>query len=399
MPESVLAGIKVLDFTHYVAGPYCTKLLADYGAEVIKVERPGSGDPTRALGPFPGDNPHPEKSGLFLHLNTNKLGITLDIKTATGRAIASQLARESQIIVENFRPGMLASWGWGYDVLAKNNPRLVLTHISNFGQTGPYRDYKATELTAFALGSRMSLMGEADKPPVRYAGNMVQYLSGTQAAAATLVAFLGSLFHGTGQEVDVSIQEALLASVDNRLVFSDYSKEVPHRSDSAGAGYVYCGDGAVQFPVTGGAAPRHWNRLVDLLGMPGLREDPRFLTPALRTEHRNDIADIVRPWLLTQNKRDIAEAAQAMGVFSAPVLDIGEVVDDPHHNARGFFVEVEHPVAGRFRYPGAPFKLQEGPWAVQRPAPLLGQHNEEIYCQRLGYKQADLLNLRETGII
>lgn len=398
MAEQVLSNIRVLDLTHHIAGPYCTKLLADYGAEVIKVERPGSGDPARALGPFPADEPHPERSGIFLHLNTNKLGITLNLKTPTGVAILKRLAQDADIVVENFRPGALASLGLSYAVLAQGNPRLVLTHISNFGQTGPYRDYKATELTAFALGSRMSLMGEADKPPVRYAGNVVQYLAGTKAAAATMVAFFGALVHGIGQEVDVSIQEVLLSGVDNRLVFYDYTKEIPHRSDSAGAGYVTCADGHVQFPVAA-IQTRQWNRLVQLLGRPELKEDPRFLTPALRTQHRGDIEAIVRPWLMTQNKRDITTAAQAVGVFAGPVLDIGEVLEDPHHSERGYFVEIEHPVAGRLRYPGGAFKMQEGGWEVRCPAPLLGQHNQEIYCGRLGYSQADLVRLRALEVI
>ena len=142
-----------------------------------------------------------------------------------------------------------------------------------------------------------------------------------------------------------------------------------------------------------------WNRLVQLLEMPELAEDPRFLTPALRTQNQSDIAEIVLPWLMTQKKRDIADKSQALGFNAAPVLDIGEVVEDPHHNERGFFVEVEHPVAGRFRYPGAPFKLQEGGWEVRSPAPLLGQHNQEIYSDRLGYGKEDLVGLRSLGVI
>ena len=398
MAEQVLTGVKVLDLTHHIAGPYCSKLFADYGAEVIKVEQPGGGDPARAEGPFPGDVPHPEKSGLFLHLNTNKLGITLNLKNPAGVEIFKRLAQEADIVVENFRPGVLASMGLSYEVLAEHNSRLVLTHISNFGQTGPYRDYKATELTAFGIASRMSRQGQEDKPPVRYADNVVQYLAGCKAASATAIAFFGAQFHSMGQEVDVSIQEVLAGATDAGLTSYGYSGQVPHRADSPAEAFVNCADGVVQFRVAGGN-PRMWHRMVQLLEMPELEEDPRFLTPALRTQNRSDLADIVLPWLMTQKKRDIAEKAQALGLNAAPVLDIGEVAEDSHNKERGFFVEVDHPIAGRFRYPGAPFKLQEGGWEVRYPAPLLGQHNQDIYCHRLGYSKEDLVRLRASGVI
>ena len=398
MADQVLSGVRVLDATHHIAGPYCTKLFADYGAEVIKVERPRSGDAARADGPFPGDVPHPEKSGLFLHLNTNKLGITLNLKSAPGVEIFKRLAQEADIVVENFRPGVLASMGLGYEVLAEHNPRLVLTHISNFGQSGPYRDYKATELTAFAIATRMSRQGQEDGPPVRYAGNVVQYLAGCKAASATMVAFFGAQFHDIGQEVDVSIHEVLVGATDAGLNSYSYTKHIPHRADIPAANFAACADGFIQFRTAGGN-PRMWNRLLQLMEMPELAEDPRFLTPTLRTQNQDDIAEIVVPWLMTQNKRDIAEKAQALGLNAAPVLDIGEVTEDPHNKERGFFVEVDHPVAGQFRYPGAPFKLQEGGWEVRSPAPLLGQHNQEVFCHRLGYSKEDLVRLATLGVI
>ena len=398
MTDQVLSGVKVLDLTHHIAGPYCSKLFADYGADVIKVERPETGDPSRYEGPFPGDIAHPEKSGLFMHLNTNKFGVTLNLKETQGIEILNKLAQDSDIIIENFRPGVLQSLGLDYNLLSQHNPRLVLTHISNFGQTGPYKDYKATELTAFAVAARVFRQGEGDKPPVKYAGNVIQYLTGTKAASATMFAFFGAQFQGIGQEVDVSVQEVLAGATDSMVMGYGYTNEHPHRRESLGAGFVQCADGYIQFPVTGGN-PRMWNRLVQLLEMPELGEDPRFLTPALRMQNQADIAEIVLPWLMTQNKRDIAEKSQALGFNAAPVLDIGEVVEDPHHNERGFFVDIDHPVAGNFRYPGAPFKLQEGGWQIRRPAPLLGQHNNEIYQGKLGYTEQELSNLQASGVI
>jgi len=398
MTDQVLSGVKVLDLTHHIAGPYCSKLFADFGADVIKVERPGTGDPSRSEGPFPGDVAHPEKSGLFMHLNTNKFGVTLNLKSNQGIEILKTLAQDADIIIENFRPGVLQNLGIDYNILSQQNPRLILTHISNFGQSGPYKDYKATELTAFAVAARVFRQGEGDKPPVKYAGNVIQYLAGTKAASATMFAFFGAQFQGIGQEVDVSVQEILAGATDAGLTSYGYSSQIPHRADAPAAGFVSCADGFVQFRTAGGN-PRMWNRLVQLLEMPELGEDSRFLTPALRMQNRDELSNIVMPWLMTQNKRDIAEKAQAIGLNATPVFDIGEVAEDRHNKERGFFVEIEHPVAGTFKYPGAPFKLQEGGWQIRRPAPLLGQHNYEIYQDKLGYTDQDISNLESSGVI
>ena len=178
LPEQALSDIKVLDLTHHIAGPYCTKLLADYGADVLKVEKPGSGDPTRKMGPFLGDEPHPDKSSLFLHLNTSKRGITLDLKTQTGKKIFRQLVKDVDILVENFSPGVMPSLGLDYKELEKITPKLVMTSISNFGQTGPYRDFKASELIIYGMGGAMNETGMFDRYPLKKAGNVVQYQVG-----------------------------------------------------------------------------------------------------------------------------------------------------------------------------------------------------------------------------
>ncbi len=188
MAEQLLTGIKVLDLTHYIAGPFCTKLMADYGADVIKIERPGKGDIARQVGPFPEDVPDPEKSGLFLYLNTNKKGITLNLKTKTGIEILKKLVKESDVLVENFRPGVLPSLGLEYETLKKVNPRLVMTSISNFGQTGPYRDWKATEITLYALSGQMSRQGDPDREPLKHALSIFQYFAGKVASLVTLAA-------------------------------------------------------------------------------------------------------------------------------------------------------------------------------------------------------------------
>ncbi|MEE8471140.1 MAG: CoA transferase, partial [Dehalococcoidia bacterium] len=182
MFEHALSDVKVLDLTWHIAGPYCTKLLADYGAEVIKVEKPGEGDPTRRMGPFFKDDPHSEKSGPFLHLNTNKKGITLNLKTATGKKILRELVADVDVLVESFRPRVMLGLGLDYPALEKINPGLVMVSISSFGQTGPYRDFKASEIVEYAMGGEMCSTGIADRDPLKIGGNVVQYQAGTTAA-------------------------------------------------------------------------------------------------------------------------------------------------------------------------------------------------------------------------
>src|SRR5579871_1284487 len=206
-----LQGVRVLDLTRHVAGPFCTKLLADYGADVIKIEQPRQGDPARWIGPFAGGMPDPERSGLFLHLNTNKRSVTLNLKSETGRAILLKLLRSTDILVENFRAGVMSSFGLDYASLREINPRLVMTSISNFGQTGPYRDWSASELVLYAMGHEMWGTGAPDAEPAGVANKLNVHLAGQSACAATLCVFYGAQVSGNGQHVDLSIMEVLAA--------------------------------------------------------------------------------------------------------------------------------------------------------------------------------------------
>jgi len=401
--EQALSDVRVLDLTHYVAGPYCTKLLADYGAEVVKIEKPGEGDGARRMGPFLGDGPHPEKSGLFLHLNTSKKGITLNLKTRTGIEIFKKLVKDVDILVENFEPRVMTSLGMDYETLADINPRLVMTSISNFGQTGPYRDYKTTELVVFAMGPHMFVEGEPDRQPLKYPGYKAQYLAGTNAAAVTMGALFGSKATGEGQQVDVSIMECLSSPPEGAagVINYDFCGREPDRPGwRREGGYPWgiypCKDGYV---FIWGIVPMFWPRTVQFLDMPELSEDPRFATPQARREHHRDFDAIFMPWLMERTQQEVVSSAQAHRLPCTPVYTIDGVVKDAQSKARGFFVEIEHPVAGKITYPGLPFRLPETPSQPQRPAPLLGQHNREVYRERLGYTDEDLVRLREWGVI
>ena len=386
-----------------MAGPYCTRLLADYGAEVIKVERPGLGDGARRLGPFVGGQPHPEKSCLFLHLNTNKKGITLNLKTDTGRKILLRLVEQADVLVENFSPRVMPSLGLDYQTLAAVNPRLVMTSISNFGQTGPYRDYRARELTLFAMGLHMHHEGEPDREPLRFPGPKAQYLAGTHAAAVTMAACLGARASGRGQQVDISIMECMTAPPEGAAWLMAEAFSGPgvgrtgHRREGVYPLGVYpCRDGHV---FVYGIVAFFWPRIAAWLGMPELLTDPRFATPQARREHHGDFDAIFLPWIMERRRDEVFHSAQAHRIPVTPVYTIDEVVSDPQFQARGTFVEVEHPVAGKARYVGLPFRLPQAPSRPQHPAPQLGQHNVEVYCGRLGYSRPDLVRLREGGII
>jgi crotonobetainyl-CoA:carnitine CoA-transferase CaiB-like acyl-CoA transferase len=405
MAEAALADLTVLDLTHYIAGPYCTKLLADFGADVIKVERPDGGDAARRYGPFPHDAPHPEKSALFLHLNTNKRGITLNLKTAAGRDLFSALLPHVDVLVENYSPRVMPSLGLAYATLETLNPRLVMTSISNFGQTGPYRDYKAQDILIYAMGGPMHQTGVPERPPLKMAGNLMQYQAGSMAATATMVGVLAAGAQGVGQHIDVSLFETQAGSVDRRTTYLTayaYAGQQALRQHSGALGIfprgIYpCLDGYIYIHTSN----EWWPRLVQMLGRPDLLTDPHFATPAARLSAENQPAfdAIFYPWLLERTKQQIMECAQAARVLATAVNTPHDVLQDQHFHDRGFFVEVTHPDAGAVQQPGAPFRMSETPWRIRRPAPRLGQHNEEIYGGLLGLSKEELVVLREQGVI
>lgn len=403
--EQALSDVKVLDLTHYVTGPYCTKLLADYGADVVKVEKPRRGDPARRMGPFFEDDSHPEKSGLFLHLNTSKKGVTLNLKSEAGKEIFKELVSGVDILVENFSPRVMPSLGLEYEKLEMLNPRLVMTSISNFGQSGPYRDFKASELILYGMGGAMNETGTLDRYPLKKGGRVIQYQAGTIAAVATMMSLITNRAQEVGQHIDVSIFESQMGTIDRRmshLLSYQYNQEITYRPDPEQeppgfpVGVYPCKDGF--FHIAGGFV--FWSRVCKMMERPDLTNDPGFCTP----EGQRDPANLERfsviwyPWIAEHTKGEIIEAGQAAGVLCGPINTTEDLVNDPHWSAREFWADVDHPVTGKVTYPGAPFKMGETPWRVSRPAPLLGQHNEEVYSQ-LGYSREDLVKLSRQGII
>jgi len=405
MSEQALSDVRVLDLTWHLAGPYCTKLLADYGAHVIKVERPGTGDPARSMGPFFKDDPDPEKSGLFLHLNTNKLGITLNLKSDTGKRIFRELVKDVDILVESFRPHVMPSLGLSYEELEKVNPRLVMTSLSSFGQTGPYKEFKANDMIIYGMGGAMYWTGLPEREPVRLGGRVISYQAGQIAAVATMFAFYAAKRRGYGERIDISGYEAERGTIDRAssdLVAFQYCGDYDMRTQAVQRSYpsgVYpCQDG--YFHLTAGGVV-FFPRAARMLGMPELAKDPRYCTPEAQVDvNRKEEfeAQYLYPWLEQRTMRECWEAAQAQHVPSAPLLTTKELLEDPQHRLREFWREIEHPVTGKLTYIGAPYRSTEAPWIMRRPAPLLGQHNEEVYGA-LGYSKEDLSRLRQAGVI
>jgi len=402
MSEGALAGVKVLEYAQMVSGPYCTKLLADLGAEVIKIEKPGAGDEARRRGPFPRDIPHPERSGLFLYLNTDKLGITLDPGTPTGRNIFLGLVRWADILVEDKPPKVMEALGLEHGSLKRVNPRLIMTSITPFGQTGPYRDYRAYCLN-ISHGAGAGYLTPVDSSedelgPIKGGGFFDDYCNGLSAAAATLVALYSREITGEGQHIDVSEQEASIAY--DRVEVGTFASDgfISRRvRTTGGTALLPCRDG---YALIAMGEERHWKALVELMGNPQWAKDERFKDDESRVKHSQELNSLIAGWTKTFVKEEIFHKLASAGIPAGVVRSPGDLIEhDEQLRARGFFVEIDHPEAGKLVYPSAPYRISETPCRVERPAPTIGQHNEEVYSRLLGYTRQELVRLREAGII
>jgi crotonobetainyl-CoA:carnitine CoA-transferase CaiB-like acyl-CoA transferase len=400
MAETALAGLKILEYCQMISGPYCGKLLADLGAEVIKIEEPPEGDAARARGPFPEDIPHPEKSGLFLYLNTNKLGITLNPCTTAGRQAFQRLAEQADVLIEDRPPGEMAKLGLDYSTLSAANPRLIFTSITPFGQTGPYRDYKSYHLNLYHASGHSSFFYVApndrrDEAPVVAGGEVGDYDGGLSAAVATLAALFGRLTTGQGQHIDISKFEALLAL--ERVVVARFANtpEPPPWPGMVG-GLLPSRDGHVVItPVQN----HQWQALMELMGSPAWAQDENCRDETARSLHRDEIQPLLEEWMARHSKEELYHKGQALGVPIGPVRTVADIADWPQARQRGFFAQLDHPQAGGLEYPTAAYKMSQTPWRGERAAPLLGEHNEQIYCGRLGCSKEQLDSMAAAGTI
>ena len=398
MPADLLNGFRVLDMGSGISAPWCAKILADYGAEVIKVETPGSGDLARRMGPFAGDDPNPEKSLTFLYLNTNKKSVTLDPSSVSGRKLLHRLVADADVLAENYPPSVSKELGLDYASLSAVNPGLVVTSIAPFGQTGPYHDYQATDIVAYALSGLMYHSGDSDQPPLRNVLDQSFYVAGANGAAATQIALFARLSSGEGQHVDVSAAECLGAHLVQPLPYYNYMGAVKGRRPVRGAGFeelMPARDGYVAPSVQGS---RPWEVIANLIGLEELL-DEKFSTGAGRVAHGEELKELLTKGLAQWDRMPLFLASGEARLVFGMAQDAGDLVNCPHLEARDFFVEVDHPVVGQAKYPGMAVRLPGEPLTASQPAPLLGQHSSEIFVQELGYSAEDLVSLRQLGVI
>ena len=401
--DGILSGVKVLELAHAPSGAFCAKLLADQGADTVKVEPRRTGNGARHEPPFIDGEPHPDHSTTFLALNTNKRGVTLDLENAAGRSLFLKLASDADVIIESFKPGHLSRLGSGYETLKAANPKVILVSISYFGQDGPYSHYKGDDLIAQAMGGFLyAVTGPADKPPMGTALEQMELTAGRNGVIAIMAALLRRDQTGEGSHIDVSVMEAAISTPSMLIQNYSYLGRSPRRG--GGDKFVMDGmhlptrDGEVTL-TTAGTGGRPMEVWAEFLGEPRLL-DPKFATRASRNENWKELRDLVAPKLTQWNNLDLMRETMARGLVIGLVQSPEQVVNSPHLAERGFFVELEHPQAGTLKYPGPGFFLDgANPMQATRAAPQLGEHNVEVYCGRLGLSNEDLTKLQAAGVV
>ncbi|MDP6102671.1 MAG: CoA transferase [Dehalococcoidia bacterium] len=398
---------RIIDLSTNVAGPFGAKLFADYGADVIKVESPRVGDPARRTGPFFHDDPHLEKSLLFMYLNNNKRGITLDIRTAAGRDAFRSLIESADALIENCAPGYLSGLGLGYKDLENINPQLVVTSVTSFGQSGPYSGYAGNDLVHYAMSGLMYASGAYDREPLKHGHPQSLYMGGMTAAYATSAALFGRSLIGRGQHVDLSLQEVVASHHYPGPTRYAYTGVIERRASKVEGGslkgtrfegIVPASDGYIGPSTQKGRQRPPFSEYAALLGRPDI-DDPKFATPQLRNQNAQELDDVILPILREWSKFDYFNTTMSDDWVAGVVQTPEDLINCPQLEERDYWAEIDHPVIGKIKVPGEVFRLPESPWSLRSPAPLLGQHNEDVLCGDLGYTRQDLVLLRQQGVI
>ncbi len=391
-----LEGLVVLDMTRVLAGPFCTMLLADMGAEVIKVERPKTGDDSRAFGPFVGG-----ESAYFMSINRGKKSVTLDLKHPEGKALLRSLVQKADVLVENFKPGVLAKLGFSHEALRALNPRLIYAASSGFGHSGPYSERPAYDLIIQGMGGMMSITGPDATQPTKVGSSIADIFAGVFCAIGILAALHRRQVSGEGQMVDVAMLDCMVAILENAISRYVAAGESPvpigNRHPSiAPFATVKTADGLINIAC---GNDELWRRFCAVAGLEALVADARFATNPARVEHWEALEPLINAATVSRTSQAWLTALQGAGVPSGPLNDVQAVMVDPQVLARKMLVEVIHPVAGKMLVPGVPIKFSEMDDGVLRPAPLLGQDNAAIYGGLLGLSDEALAALQAQGVM
>ena len=392
-----LDGVRVLDLSRILAGPFASMMLADYGAEVIKVENPDGGDDTRAWGP-PFVN---AESAYFLSANRNKKSITLNLKSPRAKEVMSRLVAKSDVLLENFRPGTLDKLGWGYEAIRKANPRMIYCAISGFGRTGPLADRGGYDLAAQGIGGLMSLTGSADGPPTKVGTSIADLLAGIYAVQGILLALYAREKTGKGQLVDVALVDGIVSVLSYQAGIHFANGSVPKRRGNEHP--TICpyetfkaSDDFINIAVGNDAL---WQKFCEVTGLRRLAKDPSFVANENRVRNRPQLVPLIQQVIGTKPARHWLDLLDKSGIPAGPILTLDKTLTHPQVLARKMVVEADHPKAGRIKMTGVPVKLSDTPGGLTSPPPLLGQHTDEVLTQVLGFSLAESADLRQSGAL
>jgi len=397
LSRAPLQGLRVLELGTLIAGPYCTRLLAEFGAEVIKIEAPGEGDPLRTWRKL-----HKGTSLWWFVQARNKKSVTVNLKHPQGQAIIKRIARGCDIVVENFRPGAMEKWGLSYETLSKGNPRLVMARVSGFGQTGPYARRAGYGLIGEAMGGLRYVTGEPDRPPARAGISIGDSLAAMHAVMGITMALHERERTGRGQVIDAALYESVLAVMENLVTEYDLTGYVRERSGSVLPGIAPsnaypCAEG--ELILIGGNGDTVFARLAEAMDRPELKTDPRFVSHAARGENQAELDGIVGGWTVGFALPDLLALLEAKGVPASRAFRAPDMLEDPQFAAREAIVSTEHPVFGQVRMQNAFPKLSRTPGSVRWPGPPLGAHTDEVLGARAGCSAKRLAELRAAGVI
>ena len=379
-----LAGIRVLDLSRVLAGPYCTMMMADYGADIVKIEPPGVGDDSRAFGPFVG-----KESAYFMSLNRNKRSMTLNFKRQEEVDVFREMVKHADVVVENYRPGTMEKFGLGYEELKKINPKIIYAACSGFGHSGPYQYKPAYDIIVQAMGGIMSVTGPEGGEPTRVGASVGDIIAGMFTAYGVMMALYHRERTGEGQKVDVGMLDCQVAVLENAIARYVTSGDVPvplgnrHPSITPFSAFT-AKDGHI---IVGAGNERLWEKLCNILGHSELIKDPRFDSNSKRTANVKELMEILNKIFFEKTIAEWMDVLETAELPCAPINTVDKIVNDPQIKAREMIVEVEHPIAGPLKMPGVPVKMSLTPGSVDTPAPMLGQHTSELLKEILGWDE------------